>query len=108
MIDHANTWWDAIANAIEEGYVAINLQGEVVAWNQCALKILRISAHQIIDPTYWKSHPLSILLEERQHFSDREIEVYNKTWLKINGRHLVTDTDSGYILTFTDITKWID
>jgi PAS domain S-box-containing protein len=109
MIDHANTWWDAIANAIEEGYVAIDLHGQVIAWNQCALKILRVSAEQIRNPTHWKNlAPLVRMLEERQHFSGQEISLHNnKTWLKINGRHLVTDTDNGYILTFTDITKWI-
>jgi PAS domain S-box-containing protein len=114
MIDHANHWWNAIANAIEEGYVAIDLHGQVIAWNECALKILHISATQIRDNAYWKSagiQPLAVMLEERQVFSGREISIQCEddiTWLRINGRHLVTDTDKGYILTFTDITKWID
>src|SRR4051812_44377683 len=112
MIDHANHWWDAIANAIEEGYVAIDLHGRVVAWNQCALNILHISAAQIQDPAYWKGagiQPLAVMLEERKDFSGKEISLQcergSTTWLRINGRHLVTGTDNGYILTFTDITK---
>jgi PAS domain S-box-containing protein len=116
MIDHANTsWWNAIVNAIEEGYVAINLHGQVVSWNQCALKILHISAEQMQDIASWQSKgliPLKKMLDEKEHFSGKEISLYSEngtiTWLRINGRHLVTETDKGYILTFTDITKWID
>ncbi|GAA3935178.1 PAS domain S-box protein [Chitinophaga oryziterrae] len=115
MIDHANHWWSAIANAIEEGYVAIDLHGQVIAWNQSALKILHISETQIQDTAYWKStviQPLAVMLQERQDFSGKEISLHfergSTTWLRTNGRHLITDTDNGYILTFTDITKWID
>jgi len=114
MIDHVNHWWSAIANAIEEGYVAIDLHGQVMAWNQCALKILRISETQIQDTAYWKSaaiQPFAVMLRERKDFSGKEISLQHEddiTWLRINGRHLITGTDKGYILTFTDITKWID
>jgi PAS domain S-box-containing protein len=111
MIDHANKWWDAIANAIEEGYVATDLHGHVIAWNQAALRILHISATQIQDPLYWKNKELSAfadMMQQQQEFSGKEIGLDCKrgftTWLRINGKYL----EEAYLLTFTDITKWLD
>src|SRR6186713_3270927 len=108
MIDHANKWWDAIAGAIEEGYVAMDLHGQVIAWNQAALNILHISASRLQDPQYWKQTTLSALAAQQQEFSGKETGIDTNrgftTWLRINGKKLVTDTDKAYLLTFTDIT----
>lgn len=115
MIHHANKWCDVIVNAIEEGYVAIDSHGHVIAWNQAALKILRISAIQIQDAPYQENTSLSVIadmLQKQEEFSGKEIGLEcNRgfiTWLRFKGRSLVTDTDKGYLLTFTDITKWVN
>jgi PAS domain S-box-containing protein len=111
MIDHANKWWDAVANAIEEGFVAIDLHGRVIAWNQAALNILHISATHIQDPLYWGKTKFSAFAAQQQEFSGKEAG-FNcnpdfTTWLRINGRMLDMGADKAYLLTFTDITKWI-
>lgn len=113
MIDHANKWWSVIADAIDEGCIIADEYGRVIAWNKAALRILHISAGEIPDPEQWDYTPLAVIremLQSREEFSGKEIFLDHgaAVWVRINGRTLVTDTDKGYLLTFTDITKWID
>ncbi|SHN08820.1 hypothetical protein [Chitinophaga sp. CF418] len=51
-IDHANSWLPAIAQAIEEGYIAIDEQDRIVGHNKSALKALQVSETQKEAPDF--------------------------------------------------------
>lgn len=106
MIDHANNWWGAIADAIDEAFIATDEHDYVVAFNQAALKILHLSAQQMSDPDHWNSRvlqPLRLLLSERQAFTARDIRL-DHCWLQVTGKPLITATGNGFLLLLTDIT----
>ncbi|WP_343668749.1 PAS domain S-box protein [Chitinophaga sp.] len=111
----ANNWWGAIAAAFEDGYIATNQAGQIVAFNPSALEILQISESQMEDPNWWKSPAagaLGRLLQERKEFSGQKIrqDVPHKKdcWLQVTGKALHTLTETGYILTFKDVTNYLE
>lgn len=111
----ANNWWGAIAAAFEDGYIATDQAGQIVAFNPAALEILRISESQLLDPGWWKSPAagaLGRLLQEQKTLSGHKIrqEVCHKKdcWLSVTGKTLQTATETGYILTFRDVTSYLE
>ncbi|WPQ66455.1 PAS domain S-box protein [Chitinophaga sancti] len=110
-----NNWWGAIAAAFEDGYIAINQAGQIVAFNPSALEILQISEAQMEDPDWWKSTSagaLGSLLQEQKEFVGLKIrqDVPHKKdcWLHVTGKALHTSTETGYILTFRDVTGYLE
>jgi PAS domain S-box-containing protein len=99
MNDHVNNWWNTIAGAIEDGFIVTDSQSHIVAWNESALHILQVSV-----PEIQHLKPIAALLQLKQEFSGKEIDLGQK-WLKINGRRFLTETGEGYLLTFTDISR---
>lgn len=111
----ANNWWGAIAAAFEDGYIAINQAGQIVAFNPSALEILKISESQMEDPDWWESPSagaLGRLLQEQKELSGHKIrqDVPHKKdcWLQVTGKALHTATETGYILTFRDVTGYLE
>ena len=115
MIDHASKWWGAIAESMEDGYIATDGLGRVIAFNQAALHILDITATQMKDPAWWNSPSSGVIgrvLQERKELQDHKIKqsnVYGKDcWLRIMGKYLYTADETGYIITFRNVTHWIE
>lgn len=114
-IDHANSWLPAIAEAIEEGYIAIDEQDRIIAYNKSALKALQVSETQIASPDFWKAvrmQPFAAIAQRKEVVKNRKLCLPQSdgghTWLRLNGKPLVTGTATGYILTFTDVTRLMD
>lgn len=114
-INHANSWWPAIADAIEEGYIAIDEQDQIVGYNKSALKTLQLPETRFKDPDFWQSlqmAPFAEIAASRQVVEGREMCVRQPdgrhAWLRLNGKPLIRNHDTGYIITFTDITSWKD
>ncbi|WP_440134793.1 PAS domain S-box protein [Chitinophaga sancti] len=111
----ANPWWGAIAAAFEDGYIVTNQAGQIVAFNPSALEILRISESQLLDPAWWESTSagaLGRLLQERKELADHKIrqDVPHKKdcWLRVTGKTLHTQTETGYMLSFRDVTNYLE
>jgi PAS domain S-box-containing protein len=111
----ANQWDGAIAAAFEDGYIVTNQAGQIVAFNPSALEILRISESQMLDPAWWESPSagaLGQLLRDRKDFSDHKVrqDVPHKKdcWLRVSGKALQTRTETGYMLTFRDVTNYLE
>ncbi|PWV51597.1 PAS domain-containing sensor histidine kinase [Chitinophaga sp. S165] len=114
-IDHANNWWPAIADAIEEGYIAIDEQDQIVGYNKSALKTLQVSETRFKDPDFWQSllmAPFAEIAARKEVVEGREIRLKQPdgrhACLRLNGKPLIKDNITGYIITFTDITSWKD
>jgi PAS domain S-box-containing protein len=115
MIEHANKWWTTIANAIEEGYIAIDEHDNIADYNASALRILQITDTQLNDADFWKYawiQPLTLIIHQKREITGAEVYIEHEgggsTWLRLNGKPLQADTDRGYLLTFTDITYWVE
>ncbi|MBW8687528.1 PAS domain-containing sensor histidine kinase [Chitinophaga rhizophila] len=109
-IDHANNWWPAIADAIEEGYFVIDEHDKIVAYNQPALQILHLSPAILNDPACWHSQgmqALAAIASQKEAFSGKEILLEREddtyTWLRVNGKPIITSLVKGYCITFTEI-----
>lgn len=114
-ISHANNWFSAIADAIEEGYIAIDEHDQVVGYNRSALQTLHITEDQLANTAFWQSsfmHPLAKIVWERKTMTGQKLRLDRQDggyiWLRVNGKALVNDYATGYIITFTDITHWVD
>jgi PAS domain S-box-containing protein len=113
-INHANNWWPSIADAIDEGFCAIDEHDELLGYNKSALQILNVSEQQIEDPSFWKTsfmRPLATLACNGEPVTGQEVRLErldgSYILLRVNRKPLLTDTANGYILTFTDITHWV-
>lgn len=113
-IDHENDWWQAVADAIEEGYIAIDKQGQITGYNKAALQTLGLSADVLRDPGNWTTpflRPLADLVRKRKTVSHQEVVLEREDGsfmlLRLNAKVLVTDTATDYLMTFTDITPRI-
>lgn len=111
----ANQWYGAIAAAFEDGYVVTNAAGQIVAFNPSSLEILKISESQMLDPSWWDSPSagaLGQLLQERKDFADYKIrqDVSHKKdcWLRVTGKTLHTQNETGYMLSFRDVTNYLE
>lgn len=111
----ANNWEGAIAAAFEDGYIVTDHAGQIVAYNPSALEILRIPEPQMRNTDWWKSPAagaLGRLLQERQEFSEYKIrqDLPHKKdcWLGVTGKLLHTTTETGYMITFRDVTAYLE
>jgi PAS domain S-box-containing protein len=115
LTNPANNWWSAIAAAFDDGYIAVNQVGLIVAYNPSALEILGITSIQMEDPSWWSSvsaGALGRILQDRKELSGLKIrqEVGNKKdcWLRVNAKPLYVGTETGYIITFRDVTGYLE
>lgn len=115
LTNPANNWWSAIAAAFDDGYIAVNQAGLIVAYNPSALEILRITSAQMEDSSWWNSPSagaLGRILQDRKELSGLKIrqELPHKKdgWLRVNAKPLHIATETGYIITFRDVTEYLE
>lgn len=111
MLDHANNWYVAIADAIGEAYIALDEHDQVVSYNKAAANILKVPEQLLMSPETWSAsflHFFAEILKTKHTFDslDQRMETPSggHIWLRISGKSLIADSHKGYIITFTDIT----